>query len=117
MTGIRKGCVRLKISILGTEYDIDKRRVEDDILLESRDGYCDNTTKSIITCILRPELGSSVDVESETKRLLRHEIIHAFMYESGLDENSKWGTDEELVDWIAIQFPKIFKVFQEVGCI
>lgn len=117
MTGIRKGCVRLKILILGTEYDINKRRVEDDILLESRAGYCDNTTKSIITCILRPELGSSVDVEPEAKRLLRHEIIHAFMYESGLDENSKWGADEELVDWIAIQFPKILKVFQEVGCI
>ena len=117
MSRIRKGCVRLKVLILGTEYDINKRRVEDDILLESRSGYCDNTTKSIITCILKPELGSSVDVEPEAKRLLRHEIIHAFMYESGLDENSKWGADEELVDWIAIQFPKILETFKEADCL
>ena len=46
----------------------------------------------------------------------RHELIHAFLYESGLDACS-WANNEEMVDWIAIQFPKLFKAFQEVGCL
>ena len=49
----------------------------------------------------------------------RHEIIHAFLHESGLAANSlnhysAWAENEEMVDWFAIQSPKIFKVFQEL---
>lgn len=106
-----------KVSILGTEYTIERKKVSDDILLEEKDGYCDNTTKSIVTCILKPEFGSSVDVGPVEKRLLRHEIIHGFLYESGLDANSTWGTDETLVDWIALQFPKMLKAFNDVGAL
>jgi len=28
-----------------------------------------------------------------------------------------WARHEEMVDWIAIQFPKIMKAFQEVGAL
>lgn len=104
-----------KVNILGTEYTIQQKNVSDDLLLEEKDGYCDSTTKSIVTCFLKPQIGSSVDVSVEEKRILRHEILHGFMYESGLDANSKWGADEELIDWIALQSPKIFKVFTELG--
>ena len=49
---------------------------------------------------------------------LRHEIIHAFLSESGLQSNfehsQQFGHEETIVDWFAIQFPKIFKVFQEL---
>lgn len=53
---------------------------------------------------------------------LRHEVIHAFLNESGLQWNSfapenAWAKNEEMVDWIAIQAPKIFKVYQELGCV
>ena len=106
-----QGC---KVNILGTEYTIQEKKISDDDLLEQKDGYCDSTTKSIVVCSLKAETGSSVDVSVEEKRIRRHEIIHGFMYESGLDANSRWGTDEELVDWIALQSPKIFKVFQEL---
>lgn len=56
---------------------------------------------------------------SLSKRKLRHEIIHAFLFESGLASNTygiygAWAENEEMVDWIAIQSPKIFKVFQEL---
>ena len=27
-----------------------------------------------------------------------------------------WARNEEMVDWIAIQYPKIKKVFQQLGC-
>ena len=29
---------------------------------------------------------------------------------------SDYSNNEELVDWLAMQFPKMFKVFQELGC-
>ncbi|MFD1464645.1 hypothetical protein ACFQ4L_00875 [Lapidilactobacillus mulanensis] len=42
----------------------------------------------------------------------RHELIHAFLCESGLAENSDWAQNEEVVDWIARQFPKLFETFK-----
>ena len=55
------------------------------------------------------------------KKQLRHEIIHAFLSESGLDCNfehlKQFGHEETMVDWIAIQFPKIYEVYKEVGAI
>ena len=53
-------------------------------------------------------------------RVLRHEIIHSYLEESGLaassNMSSAWAHNEEMVDWLAIQSPKIFVTFQEVGC-
>lgn len=53
------------------------------------------------------------------KQTLRHEIVHGFFDESGLMESSAqynggWSQNEEMVDWIALQSPKIFKTFQEL---
>ena len=52
---------------------------------------------------------------------LRHEIIHAFLSESGLQSNfehcTKFGHEETMIDWIAVQFPKIYEVYKEVGAI
>jgi len=51
-------------------------------------------------------------------KIARHEIVHAFLYESGLDCNSlkqyNWAENEEMVDWFAIQGPKIFKIYKEL---
>ncbi len=106
----------VKINVLGTDYAITRKAEHEDVLLETRAGYCDSTTKNIVVGELKPELGSDVDVSQQEKCILRHEIIHAFLYESGLGDNSDWGTDETLVDWIAMQFPKIAKVFDETEC-
>lgn len=61
------------------------------------------------------------DLQTHTKKVMRHEIIHAFLYESGLWVNSgnveNWGCSEEITDWIAIQFPKMLKAFQKANCI
>ena len=52
---------------------------------------------------------------------LRHEVLHAFLFESGLSETAGfsgcWATNEEMVDWFAIQSPKIFEVFSELDLI
>ncbi len=47
----------------------------------------------------------------------RHEIIHAFLFESGLAENSEWAQNEEMVDFFAIQFPKLMEVFKNADAI
>lgn len=72
-----------------------------------------------------PYFGDMSDKEREAyrKRTLRHELIHAFLNESGLSENASvpadcgWAKHEEMIDWIAIQFPKMVKAFKEAGCL
>ena len=48
---------------------------------------------------------------------IRHEVVHAFLEESGLSDCSlrpemAWARNEEMVDWIAIQFPKMLEAFK-----
>lgn len=97
----------MKINVLGTKYRIFFKSPEQDKTLNNYDGYCDKSTKTIV-----------VNIKTIQKQSLRHEIIHAFMFESGLSanwEHKQFGQEETVVDWIAIQFPKILKVFEEVG--
>ena len=61
--------------------------------------------------------GSKRDLSIQSKKVVRHEIVHAFLTESGLAENSFWAQNEELVDWIAIQGPKLIKAWQEAGAL
>ena len=46
--------------------------------------------------------------------LLRHEIIHAFLIESGLNDACDWHC-EEMVDWLAMQFPKLSSLFEQLN--
>lgn len=109
------------VYILGTEYTIEYGSYKDFPPLHEIDGYTDTSTKQIIVddmSMAEREADSKKDLMTYQKSVIRHEIIHAFLYESGLAENSNvnesWATNEEMVDWFAIQSPKIFKVFQEL---
>ena len=108
-----------KINILGTEYTITECDDKEDEILKDIDGYCDKTTKVI--CITKKTPDSNLgDWEVYRKKILRHEIIHAFLFESGLHENfehKSFGHEETTIDWIAVQFPKMQKAFEEVGAI
>lgn len=112
-----------KVNILGTEYTIKRPKAADDPkIAENCDGYCDTSAKLLVVEAFEPDPNSKADLEFYGKQVLRHEIIHAFMHESGLDANSccyegGWSTNEEMVDWFAIQSPKIFKAFEDVGCL
>lgn len=110
----------MKVNILGTEYTIEELTKEEDASLNDCDGYCDKTTKRIV--ITKKTLDSNLgNWEVYRKKIMRHEIIHAFLFESGLHENfehaNHWGHDETMIDWVACQFPKIEKAFKEVGCL
>lgn len=108
-----------KVNILGTEYSIDIKTKEEDKFLKDCDGYCDKTSHKIVV-IAEPEDNELAIFTEYQKKITRHEIVHAFLFESGLQENfehKQWGHDEIVIDWIACQFPKMLKVFQEAECI
>ena len=101
------------MQILGEEYALLLRTEEEDPKLKSNYGYTDWTNKTIVLLKEIQEDGDSLcDIVAFRKKVLRHEIIHAFFSESGLMENSDFATNEELVDWIAVQIPKMIKVME-----
>lgn len=113
----------MKVNILGTEYTIEYHKAaEDQKISDGCDGYCDTSVKLIVVEEMEADPNSKADLVFYGNQVLRHEIIHAFMHESGLDANSccfenGWATNEEMIDWFAIQSPKIFTAFKDVGCV
>lgn len=116
------------VSILGTEYTITKKKYKDEPCFAERsiDGYCDMYTKEIVYC----DMTTYPKWENETpecallaeKQILRHEIVHAFFDESGLQSSTfavdgPWSKNEEMVDWIALQGPKIYEAWKAVDAL
>lgn len=110
------------VTILGTDYKIvcvgegDEQYKE----LNERNALGLNCSDSKEIILDKVNISSSCML----KQVLRHEILHSFLFESGLDANSfkdsddsglAWALNEEMVDWFAIQSPKIFAVYKELG--
>lgn len=91
-----------KILILGTEYSVEIGDPGADA-----DGSTDVFDKKIIIKHPSNMMQGTDDEISKAARfaeVIRHEVIHAFFYESGLLQKC---FDEELVDWFMMQFEKI----------
>lgn len=110
----------MKVNILGMEYEILVRTIKENKKLDGCTGLCEQYSKEIILLdsreIQKDEMCVS-NVDDFMKTVLRHEIIHAFLGESGLRGNSDWAENEEIVDWIAIQFPKMCSAMLSVDAI
>lgn len=107
------------VNILGTEYTIEIKSKSEDHYLNDADGYCDKTSHKIVILDKDDECQLD-DFEAYQHKVMRHEIIHAFHFESGIAENFEckpYGFPESLVDWFAIQFPKMQKAFEEADCL
>lgn len=108
----------IKVNVLGTEYNIYESNADIDEKMEDRDGYCDTSIKVCIVDEMKATvINQKANIEDYKKSVIRHELIHAFLYESGLDVCSYFAKDETLVDWIAIQFPKMLKAFKEANAL
>ena len=116
----------MKIDILGTEYRIETHKVSEDSHMEEKGlaGYCEEENKLIVVADMSEEkyfVGMNEKAqEIYRKKTLRHEIMHAFLNESGLSDSSNrfdgaWAKNEEMVDWLAIQAPKIFSTFKKMN--
>lgn len=113
------------VNILGTEYIIETRKISEDKVLRENQycGYCCDDEHLIVIADTDDKENFEDYTEKEKQlfisKTLRHEITHAFLNESGLQHSANaydkaWAKNEEMVDWFAIQSPKIFKVFQEL---
>lgn len=104
------------VEVLGVPYAIIDGDRSKDPCLDKADGYCDHTTKEIIIDTFKPSDNSLGDLPAYRKQVIRHELVHAFLFESGLGAES-WGCNEEIVDWIAFQFPKMLQAFEEADAL
>lgn len=114
------------IDVLGTEYKIYQLESKEENGKELNSweaGHCRGIEKVIMIAYMDDveRFGTLENVKKEfSNEVLRHEIVHAFLNESGLRWNSNnstngWAENEEMVDWFAIQSPKIFKIYQELN--
>lgn len=117
----------MTINVLGTKYEISRVAYTDDLdmIKDNCCGICNTFEKRIDILDLKtspmwqnepPEA-----IEAAEQEILRHEIIHAFLRESGLTESAHatenaWVQNEEMVDWFAVQWPKIAIAFTVAGC-
>ena len=109
-----------KVKILGTESTIITDAQQDDYpQLKNCDGFTDASKKLIVVAKLERDEMSISDLDWYYHKVLRHEIIHAHLFESGLAENSKdtWAFNEEMIDYFASQFPKIYDVYEVLKCL
>ena len=106
----------MTVNILGTKYTISIRSEKEDKNLEIADGYCDKTSKEIV--IVNPDSVTSTlkNPDWYFRKVKRHEIVHAFLIESGLQENTEWN-EELIVDYFACQGEKIYKAWKEADCL
>lgn len=107
-----------KVNVLGTEYSIIESNESKDEGLSGKDGYCDTSIKQCVIDEMKiTDPSAKKDLPGYKKVVTRHELIHAFLFESGLSVCSSWAENEEMVDWIAIQFPKLLQAFEEADCL
>lgn len=109
-----------KINILGSQWKIVYGSEKEYPALKEMDGYMDSSTRTIVVDDMHyaeKQPGAKANMLEYVRQVTRHEIIHAFLFESGLDTSSgkadNWAVNEEMVDWFSIQFPKIQRCMQE----
>lgn len=108
----------MKIDILGTEYNIRKLTEQEypKLKLSDANGIAELYNKELI---INSEMNQDTGTEYANfpeyeKKVIRHEIVHAFFHESGLLD---YCSDEVLVNWMALQVPKMFKAFEQANCL
>lgn len=107
----------MEVNVLGSKYTIIKSTEKEYPYLAESDGFCDPSVRKIVIDISMPNSISACENQKELQeRVLRHELIHAFLFESGLAQSS-WADNEEMVDWIARQFPKMLSAMRSADCI
>lgn len=103
-----------KFNMLGEEWTLKFPLFNEDPKLKQGDGYCDHTTRTIVVEDMKPEPQSLEDLDVYKRSVIRHELIHAFLDECGLKQSSNWARNEEMVDFFAIQLPKLIKLCIEL---
>lgn len=116
------------INVLGVPYTVHYTDYENDEYMrrDGVSGYCDFVEQKIVvandaTIPIHADCTPFANRVYE-KETLRHELIHAFLFQSGLDAGTlqysgPWARNEEMIDWFAMQGPKIIKAWQEADAL
>ena len=118
----------MKINVLGTAYEIIVKKHDEDEAFKRKEicGYCDGYKKQLVVCDPATFEGwENEDAETVSiakRETIRHEIVHAFLEESGLASSTLqydggWAKCEEMIDWIAMQGPKIYAAWKEAEAV
>lgn len=107
---------KLTVSVLGSEWTVMVAKESEEPRLSYIGGFTDQSCREIVIAD-RHEEATIRNFMDEIMHTLRHELVHAFMFESGLGEDWKHetGHDETIVDWIACQMPKIMNAYNKVA--
>lgn len=102
------------IKILGNPWHFMMCSQEVEPKLKEVMGFCD--WSSHVICIADPnENKDDMNMENPYQiicKVARHEVIHAYLFESGLGDDFMHpasGHEETIIDWFAFQFKKIEK--------
>ena len=108
----------ITVSILGQKYLIKETTEQETPAIKGLWGLCDSSIHCIFVdkTVDPSDTRTIANLDCHFNKVLRHEIVHAFLDESGLMENASFDSEhfEQMVDWIAIQFPKIVRVYQKL---
>ena len=100
----------MTFDVLGTIYTLhyNEKKCED----QDAHGLCELYSKQIILNLQGFDQPNAFDkVEEFYKKVLRHELIHAFFHEMGLNG---YGSDEILVDALAHKLPQMAKLMKGI---
>lgn len=109
----------MKVNIMGRPWSVELKTIVQEPRFSDCDGFCDWSVKKIV---VRKEVeGSLEDMNVYAKKVIRHEIVHAFLFECGLGHSTigveSWAMNEEMVDWVARIGPDIYKAWEKVGAV
>lgn len=98
-----------KCYILGTPYEVvSEEEVKKTCKLEDNDGLAELYSKQLVVNLSHMNEPTSFDnIDAYYKKVLRHEMIHAFFHECGLTD---YCSNEELVDFLALQLDKMWEI-------
>lgn len=103
----------MRIDVLGVPYTVRTSTEECD--REGADGLTDRFKKEIVMKRRADMLGGCDEQDvlaTYYRRCQRHELIHAFFFEAGME---RYGMDEDLVDLLALKWPQMCEAMRKIG--
>lgn len=96
------------VNILGTQYKLIVQTAKENPKLQDSAGLCEWLSKKIIIdTSYRDEPNALENIDEYIHKVMRHEAFHALFAEMGM---RSWMDDEDLIDALAMQYPKIKEI-------
>jgi len=107
--------IAFEINIFGQPYTVRiGKRNEMPPCLKDRSGYADRSIHEIGIWEIRnsTQHNDMQDLAAKMKETLRHEIVHAALFESGLLDNRSY-EHEEIADWLSIKAHALHEIMAD----